>query len=187
MLSHCRPEPRRKLIASTVPVCPGSAHSGNVWRVTDAVGRVRPALPAAGPPAGMRQPDFACTYVVALAPGDTRSSEQWARTVWEEAPAPLRLVMLAGWKLVLRLRLGPRHSPDHILGWRITARDPDRTECRLDSPFLSAGNVFRTSGGRLAWSTFVTYDRPAARLIWPPAAPLHRLIVRIALHRAARR
>lgn len=135
----------------------------------------------------MRQPDFACAYEVSLPRGDARSSEQWARVVWEEAPAPLRLVMLTGWKLVLRLRLGPRHSPDHILGWRITARDPARTVVWLDSWCLGASNVFRTADGRLAWSTFVSYERSAARVIWPLAAPLHRLIVRIALRRAARR
>lgn len=154
--------------------------------MTDAVGRVRRSPLSADPAAGEQRFDFGCAYEVALAPGDTRSAEQWARAVWEEAPAPLRWVMLIGWRLVLRLRLGPlRHSPDHVLGWRITARDPGGIVCELDSRFLSASNVFRAADGRLTWSTFVTYDRPAARVIWPLAAPLHRLIVQIALRRAA--
>lgn len=130
--------------------------------------------------------DFACAYQVAIAPGDGRSSEQWARAIWEGAPAPLGWLMLAGWLLVLRLRLGPLHSPDHILGWRIIDRSPGETVCQLRSGFLNAHNTFRASDGTLVWSTFVTYQRPIARVIWPPASLLHRLLARIALRQAAR-
>jgi hypothetical protein len=94
--------------------------------------------------------------------------------------------MLAGWRLVLRSWLGPRHSPDHVLGWLIVDRGPDETVCQLRSGFLNAHNTFRTAGGTLTWSTFVTYERPVARLIWPPASLLHRVLARIALRQAAR-
>jgi hypothetical protein len=94
--------------------------------------------------------------------------------------------MLVGWRLVLGLRLGPRHSPDHILGWRIADRSPDETVCQLRSVFLDAHNMFRKVDGTFVWSTFVTYERPIARVIWPPTSLLHRLLVRIALRRAAR-
>jgi hypothetical protein len=93
--------------------------------------------------------------------------------------------MLAGWRLVLRLRLGPLHSPDHILGWLIVDRSPGETVCQLHSGFLTAHNVFGKAGGTLAWSTFVTCKRPVARVIWPVVSPLHRLLVQIALRRAA--
>jgi len=94
--------------------------------------------------------------------------------------------MLAGWRLVLRLRLGPQHSPDHILGWRIVDRSPDETVCQLRSGFLNAHNVFRRTDGTLVWSTLVSYEQPLGRVIWPPASLLHRLLVRVALRRAAR-
>jgi hypothetical protein len=94
--------------------------------------------------------------------------------------------MLAGWRLVLRLRPGPRHSPDHILGWRIVDRGPDETVCRLRSGFLNAHNVFRRVNGAFTWSTFVTYERPIGRVIWPPVSLIHRLLVRVALRQAAR-
>jgi hypothetical protein len=129
--------------------------------------------------------DFACAYAVVIAPDDNRSSEQWARAVWEEAPAPLRWFMLAGWRLVLGFRLGPRDSPDHVLGWRIVDRGPDETVCQLRSGFLNAHNTFRKVDGTFVWSTFVTYERPMARVIWPPVSLAHRLLVRIALRRAA--
>jgi hypothetical protein len=153
--------------------------------VTDVVGRVRLASPTTGSTAAPQEHDFACAYAVAIASDDNRSSEQWARAVWEEAPAPLRWFMLAGWRLVLGFRLGPRDSPDHVLGSRIVDRGPGETVCQLRSGFLNAHNTFRKVDGTFVWSTFVTYERPMARVIWPPVSLVHRLLVRIALRRAA--
>ena len=130
--------------------------------------------------------DFTCAYEIEIAPGDDRSAEQWARAAWEGAPAPLRWFMVVGWRFVLRLRLGPPSTPDHILGWRIAERRQDETVCELASTFFHASNTFRRVDGRLVWSTAVTYDRPIARLIWPPVSLLHRPLVRAALRRAAR-
>ncbi len=93
--------------------------------------------------------------------------------------------MLAGWRFVLRLRLGPVHSSDHILGWHIADRNIDETVCQLGSGFLTAHNIFRRVDGTFVWSTFVSYQRPRARLIWPPVSLVHRLLVRISLRRAA--
>lgn len=130
--------------------------------------------------------DFACAYEIATRPGDVRTSEQWARAVWEGAPSPMRWFMLAGWRLVLRLRLGALGSPDHVLGWPIVERGADETVCRAGSGFLDACNSFRRLDGKVVWSTFVSYDRPLARLIWPPVSVIHRLIVRASLRRAER-
>jgi hypothetical protein len=154
--------------------------------VTDGAARVRPTSPTTASTATPQKPDFACAYQVAIAPGDDRSSEHWARAAWEGAPAPLRWFMVAGWRLVLGLRLGPLHSPDHVLGWPIVTRGPDETGCQLRSGFLEAYNLFRKVDGTLVWSTFVTYERPMARVIWPPASLVHRLLLRVVLRRAAR-
>jgi hypothetical protein len=67
----------------------------------------------------------------------------------------------------------------------IVERSPDETVCHLRSWFLGAYNTFRFADGRLVWSTFVSYERPIARVIWPPVSLLHRPLVRIALRRAA--
>jgi hypothetical protein len=146
--------------------------------------RVRATSPPPDHRAASPDADFACAYEIDRRPDDERSAEQWARAAWEGAPAPMRWFMLAGWRLVLGLRLGPRPSADHILGWRIVDRRQERTVCRLRSWFLDASNTFQTVDGRLVWSTFVTYERPIGRLIWPPVSLLHRPLVRIALRRA---
>jgi len=139
------------------------------------------------PPAEAAVPasSFACAYAIDIAGGDRRTAEQWARSAWEGAAAPMRWFIVAGWKLVLGLRLGPRSRPDHILGWRIMHVDDDRVLCHAQSWFLSASNSFQRRDGRLVWSTFVTYERGVARAIWPPVSVLHRLLVRIALSGAA--
>jgi hypothetical protein len=94
--------------------------------------------------------------------------------------------MLAGWRVVLGLRLGrPITSDDHILGWRIVDRRGDLTVCQMRSSFLNAYNTFERVEQRLVWSTFVIYDRPVAKVVWPPVSLLHRPLVRIALRRAA--
>ena len=131
--------------------------------------------------------DWSCGYAVVVASGDGRSTEQWARAVWEEASAPMRLFLIAGWRLVLGLRLGSRDSADHVLGWKIVHRLPNETAVEAKSRTLTAHNTFRRDDQRLVWSTFVRYDRPAARIIWPPVSLLHRPLVRYSLRRAARR
>jgi hypothetical protein len=154
--------------------------------MTEASRRVRRSAVTNDGAAPDRAADFACAYEVDIAPGDERSAEQWAREAWEGAPGPLRWFMVAGWRWVLGLRLGPRPSPDHILGWTITRRSRDETVCQLGSPFLRASNIFRRVDGTLVWSTHVTYDRAMAKVIWPLASVLHRPLVRIALRRASR-
>ncbi|MHB8463814.1 MAG: hypothetical protein ACYDH6_21625 [Acidimicrobiales bacterium] len=114
-------------------------------------------------------------------------TEQWARASLEDAPLALRWFIVAGWRYILRLRLGPRHSLDHILGWRIVRRLPDETVLELRSNSLSAHLVFRRDGTRIAWSTFVHYDRRIAAFVWPPVSLVHRRIVPLALRLATSR
>ena len=147
--------------------------------------RATRATPSTGSAAAKDGADFACAYEIAVQPEDHRSSEQWARAAWEGAPPPLRWFMVAGWRFALWLPLGPRPSADHILGWAIVDRRSDEIVCHLRSGFIGAYNTFRLVDGRLVWSTFVTYDRWIAKLVWPPASLLHRPLVRFALRRAA--
>lgn len=146
---------------------------------------MRRTSPSTGAEVVGDHPDFACGYAAVIAAGDSRSAKQWAQAAWEGAPAALRWFIKAGWRFVLRLQLGPRGSPDHVLGWRIVEDHPDETICHARSGYLDAYNTFRRMDGSLVWSTFVTYERPMARFIWPPVSLLHRPLVRYALGRAA--
>ena len=131
--------------------------------------------------------DYADGFAIDTPDPNPRSTEQWARASLEQAPVALRWLIVAGWRFVLRLRLGPRQSPDHILGWKIIRRQPEATVLELRSSFLTAHLVFRRAETRLSWSTFVRYDRRTAAFVWPPVSLLHRRIVPLALQLAAKR
>ena len=131
--------------------------------------------------------DYADGVAVDLSGRGGHSSEEWARVALEDMPVALRWFVMVGWRLVLRLRLGPRGAPDYVLGWKILRRVDDETVLELQSSFLTAHLVFRRDATRLAWSTFVDYDRRIASFVWPPVSFLHRRIVPYALRRAASR
>jgi hypothetical protein len=113
------------------------------------------------------------------------SAEGWARSVFEGAPVAVRWFVVVGWRLGLGLRLGPR-TPEHVLGWRITGRGANSLTLEQQSWMLTAQLVCWTSNQRSMHATFVRYDRPAARWLWPPVSLLHRRIVPYLLLRAAR-
>lgn len=126
---------------------------------------------------------------VALTPrqGDTRSPEQWARAAFEGAPPPMRWFLLAGWRAVLRLRLGPRPSAGHVLGWRIADADAETIRLVVESPLLDARLLLRVAGGSVVLGSRVSYARAIARPIWAVVTPVHRLAIPYLLGRAASR
>jgi Protein of unknown function (DUF2867) len=117
----------------------------------------------------------------------TRSPELWARAVFEGAPLPVRWFLLAGWRAVLGLRLGPRGSPGHVLGWRIVAAETGAVRLELRSRLMVAQLVLRLERSEAVLTTLVFYHRAAARPLWAVVAPIHRLIIPYLLNRAASR
>ncbi|MFE7120234.1 hypothetical protein ACFU99_32905 [Streptomyces sp. NPDC057654] len=116
-----------------------------------------------------------------------RSPEQWARSVFEGAPGPMRWFLVTGWRSVLRLRLGPRPAPTHVLGWRIVTMSTDVIVLEQTSALMTARLVLRSEGVRVVLTTFVRYEHGAARVLWPFAALTHRRAVPYLLRRAAAR
>ncbi len=104
----------------------------------------------------------------------------------EGAPLPVRWFLLLGWRAGLGLRLGPRSSPEHVLGWRIAAREPDAVRLELQSVLMTAELVLRVAGSTAALASSVSYTRRAARPLWAMALPVHRRVVPY-LRRAASR
>jgi hypothetical protein len=135
------------------------------------------------------RPDYASAFEV-IAPGSDRTAEQWVRAMFEAAPAAVRWLLVFGWKYVLRFRLGPRASPDHVLGWKIVANAPDSIVLELQSPLISAQKILRTERSRIFTMTLVRYERRFASLLWLAATPVHHrtepyLLARAASHAAA--
>jgi hypothetical protein len=133
----------------------------------------------------LAEPDYTAAWEVPLSGGHTRSAEQWARATLEDAPRALRAFVVAGWVTVLGLRLGPRPSPDHVLGWRYVTSAADHITLEEPFRFGTAHNVVRVEGSRVLFATFVRYDKRGGRPLWAIVAPLHHRIIPYLLGRAA--
>jgi hypothetical protein len=132
--------------------------------------------------------DYTDSFEAELAPGDGRSPEQLARAVFEGVPRSVRWFLVAGFRFGLGLRLAPRTSPEHVLGWAIIAREPDSITVQAQSWLLTSRLVFRAHESRMTQATFVRYDRPIAAILWAPVSVVHRQIVpRLVRHAAAAR
>lgn len=130
--------------------------------------------------------DYQDAFSVAVPDAMPDSAEKWLRSVFEGAPAPLRGTVRFCWRL-LGAELGPFPSPAHIAGWRIEESHPDwvRTDV-LWALGLRAQLVLRTAPGSVVLSTAVEERSLASRLLWPLLVPVHQLILRYQLSRAAR-
>jgi hypothetical protein len=111
----------------------------------------------------------------------------WARAVFDDAPALLRWFVVFGWRHVLGLRLGPRPSDDHVLGWAISGGDLVEGSVALtaQSSFLQASNIVTVEQATVTWVTLVHYSGAAARPLWAIARPIHRFTIPYLLARAA--
>jgi len=136
----------------------------------------------------LAEPDYAAAWEVTIADGDARSAEQWARATFEDAPRALRAFIVTGWRVGLGLRLGPRPSPDHVLGWKIVTAAANPIVLSVQSALLgSAHLVLRVEGSRAVLASFVRYEKLGARPIWSATQPIHHRIVPYLLRRAASR
>ena len=132
--------------------------------------------------------DYADAFEVRLHESDARSAEEFARCALEEAPWPVRGTVRIAHRYLLRLRLGPRSSRDHLLGWKILSSQPDVIHLEAVSPLLGRGAIVgrRPDPTRTVVTTYVFFTRPAlGRVVWAVAGPVHRRIVEYLLERAA--
>jgi hypothetical protein len=134
--------------------------------------------------AGRASYDYADAFEIELPEGETRSPEQLFRAALDNASWVQRWVPTVH-RHVLRIRLGPMSSPDHILGWRIVSSDADVLHLEAVGPLIRGVIVGRrtpTSTG--VFTTFVFYvKRTPARAVWAIVGPLHRRIALYLLER----
>jgi hypothetical protein len=118
-------------------------------------------------------PSYVCAFAIRSPPHNARTAEQWLRNMFEGAPRSWRAFILSGWIGALRLRLGPRPSPDHVTGWQILSNEPTSIVIAVEGPMLSAHQVVQIKEAEVIHVTIVHFARPVARPIWAVAAPIH--------------
>jgi Protein of unknown function (DUF2867) len=135
----------------------------------------------------LADPDYADAFEVRGSRPDGRTAEQFARAAIEGAPWLVRWTIRVAHRHVLRFRLGPDPSDDHVLGWRVVTREPDLIRLEAPAPLLRGTLVIQRvdpTCTRLTTSLF--YIRPgAARIVWALAGPVHRRIAPYLLTHAA--
>jgi hypothetical protein len=124
--------------------------------------------------------DYVDVFTLTTGAARDRSVEQWARAGIEDAAG------LAGqfvWRVVLGLRLETR--PDRVGGWKIADRGDDWLRVEASSWFLTAHMLVHVHDAQVTVATFIRYDTPLARLVWPRLAVGHRRAMPGLLRRAA--
>jgi hypothetical protein len=135
---------------------------------------------------GLANPDYLDLFTATTNGASERPVEDWARAVLEGGPGYLRLGVFVAQRFLLGLRLGPRRSPDYILGWKIADRGDSWVRIEAASWMMTASLVFKVDETRLSMATFVRYDRRLASLVWPPGSILHRKLGLAVMDRAVR-
>ncbi len=129
--------------------------------------------------------DYADAFLLQIGPGQSRTGEQWARVMLEEAPITTRASLLTGWS-ALGLKLGSPHSALTVLGWEVRRSTPQFALLAAGSHIgMPAELLFKPHLDTLLFATLIRHDNPVARAIWAPVGPGHRRVVRDLLQRAA--
>lgn len=149
------------------------------------VRRLRGSEAALGDHSGMGS-GWVRGFVVSLRQNDVRSSEQLAHEMFEGAPGPVRHMLVAGWRLVLGLRLLPGTADRSVLGWAVTSSTHDEVVLAAESRLLAAVKVIRRVDPDLIATTSVRYESAWGRAVWAVVLPFHLLIEPRLLARAAR-
>jgi len=121
-----------------------------------------------------------------LAATDGRSAEELVRAALANVPRWLSAAVLIVHRHVLRFDLAPSSAPNHLLGWEIGGREHNSIRLSASGPLLDGVLLAkRVPPSTAALETFVSYRHPAARVVWPFVAPIHRAVVPVLLRRAA--
>ena len=147
----------------------------------------RVSVAAAEPLIGRARYDYADAFEIRVPEPDPRSAELFVRSAIEQAPG---LVTWAIWivqRSVLRLRLAPRSSPEHLLGWTIVTAGPDVIHLEAESP-VGRGVIVvrRVEPTRAVVTSYLFFERPAlGATLWRIVGPLHRRVAPYLMERAA--
>ena len=127
-------------------------------------------------------PDYVDLFTLSTSASTT--PERWARAMFGDVPSATERLI---WEGLLGLRLSRARSSATVAGWRVGGLGEDWIRLEAASWFLAANLLVRTADGRISLWTFLRYDRPLGRVVWPPLSAIHRRLVPRVLRGAAAR
>jgi hypothetical protein len=138
---------------------------------------------------GAIEADYTDVFEVPILHGDVRTAEQMFRDALGDRPGAFGSLVWWIHAHVLRFRLGPHSSPDHIIGWLILRSDHDEMVLTTRGPLMCGELTLRRQDGvRAMLITRVHYcHQIAARTVWFVVGPLHRAVAPRLMERSARR
>lgn len=133
--------------------------------------------------------DYVDVFEVPIAAGDARAAEQFFRDALSGTPRALGKLVFWVHRHVLRLRLGPARSPQHLIGWTIVRSDPDELVLATGGPLLRGELTLRRHDDQRAVLTTRLHYRQklCTRTVWVLVGPLHRILAPRLMRRSARR
>lgn len=134
----------------------------------------------------LREPDYGDAHVVATERARQRSAEEWARLIFDGAPAAARASLVAGWS-TLGLKLSAAPSDARILGWEVRRSTDDHVLLGAGSRLgMPAELLLVRRPEELLFATFVRQENAAMRALWAGIVPFHVRVVRQVIGRAER-
>ena len=128
--------------------------------------------------------DYASAFELPIGERRFLTPEQWARATFEQAPALLRLLLVAAWNYGLGLRLGARSSPDRVQGWLISSSGPDSITLEARSRLMVAQNIVAVRETTVDLVSLVQFNGRTGRALWAAATPVHLRVIPYLLQRA---
>jgi Protein of unknown function (DUF2867) len=128
--------------------------------------------------AGETDADYADVVEIPILRGDDRRAEQALRDAVGDKPGAGATLVFWIHRYVLRFRLGPYSSPEHIIGWQIVRSDHDEIVLATGGPLMRGQLTLRRQDGqRVILATRLHYrHKIAGRTVWAVVGPLHRAV-----------
>jgi hypothetical protein len=127
-------------------------------------------------------PDYIDLFTIATETPAHGSPEQWARAAFEEIFSSRKGFFI--FRVLLRLRLERRKSPDYLGGWRIAERGDGWLRIEAASWMLTAHIVLRVDQMHVSAATIIRYHHPLASRLWPRLSVKHRQFMPLLLRKA---
>jgi hypothetical protein len=133
--------------------------------------------------------DYADAFEVRIGEDDSRTAEQAFRDGLGVEPGAIGRLVLWIHRHLLRFRLGPFTSSDHVIGWKIVNSDPDEFVLTTDGSLMRGRLVLsRQPDSRAVLTTQLFYRHHAtARMVWAVIGPVHRALAPRLMEHSARR